>query len=96
MFFYNVLGALQACGGKPGLKDILQIGTMIAYVDEYPDVVRGPFWFKKLVVHAGEAVVAAVGHLLGFEAWKKEYTPEHLWDVARIRGLAGQGSAKTA
>lgn len=67
---------------------------MIAYVDEYPDVVPGPFWFKKLVVHAGETVVAVVGWLLGFEAWKTDYTPEHLWDVARTRGSAGQGGDK--
>lgn len=86
VFFYNVLGALLEANGKPGLQDLVQLGTTLAYVDEYPAAVPGPFFFKYAVVHSGLAAVAWLGWALGFDPWLKEYTPEHLWGVARTRG----------
>jgi hypothetical protein len=87
VFFYNILGALQECKGNPGVRDLIQLGTTLSYIDEYPDIVPGPFWFKRLFVRTSLSAVYYVGQALGYKPWIKEYTPEHLWEVARAGGL---------
>lgn len=86
VFFYNILGAFQECRGEPGVRDLLQIGTTLAYIDEYPVFLPGPFWFKRIATHSSLALMYFVGRLLGYKPWLKEYTPERLWTVAQIAG----------
>ena len=81
-------------GGKPGLGDTIQMARTISYVDEYPDLVPGPFALKYAVVHVGLAAASFIGWALGYEPWLKEYTPEYLWDVASTRGASTRDKKK--
>lgn len=92
VFFYNVFGATLEANNRPGLRDMIQIGTMLAYVDEFPVIVPGPFFLKYTATHAMLATVSWIGWMLGYKPWLKEYTPEHMWDVARTRGGRQQDS----
>ncbi len=62
------------------------MGTTLAYVDEFPAFMPGPFMLKYAATHAALATVSCMGWALGYQPWIKEYTPEHLWDTARTRG----------
>ncbi len=89
VFFYNVLSILLDSNGKPGVSETVQLGTTVAYVDEYPVIIPGPFTVKYLAIHAALGTVSWIGWALGYKPWIEEYTPRHLWDVARSRGSPG-------
>jgi len=72
----------------------LQLGTTLAYLDEYPAVIPGPFWLKRIVIHAVLAIVYFIGRTLGYQPWLKEYTPERLWGIARVGGDSGRTDSK--
>ncbi|KAK5163346.1 uncharacterized protein LTR77_010719 [Saxophila tyrrhenica] len=91
VFFYNVIGAILESNNKPGALDLIQIGTTVAYVDEFPVFVPGPFFLKYAVTHALLTTVSSIGWLMGYKPWVKEYTPEHIWEIARTRGGRHRG-----
>ena len=75
---------------KPGYGETIQLWRILAWVDEYPDLVPGPFALKWAATHATLNAASFVGWALGYEPWIEEYTPEYLWQVARTRGASGQ------
>ncbi|KAH7329436.1 hypothetical protein B0I35DRAFT_420207 [Stachybotrys elegans] len=87
VFFYNILGALQECQGKPSLGDLLQLGTTLAYIDEYPVIpLSMPFFLRRICTHVALAAIYITGRLSGYKPWVKEYTPMDLWDIAQEVG----------
>jgi hypothetical protein len=72
---------------------LLQLLTTISYVDNYLDPLPfipdspGPlgrlgFAAKWTLTHSLYAFGSFVGRCAGYEAWRKEYTPSELWEVA--------------
>lgn len=83
VFFYNLLGTLYDNPNRRNSRTVAQLGALIAYVDEYPVLGNGPFWWKYVYVHAAKMVWAWRGWWLGLRPWVEEYTPERLWSIAR-------------
>lgn len=94
VFFYNVIATLADANSKPGLSDLVQIGTTLAYVDEFPVIVPGPWFVKYAVTHAALATVSTVGWMLGYKPWLEEYTPQHIWQIAETRGGRQQSAVR--